>query len=89
MLVCAFCEDDEGAEATNYTLPSARWSWARFAGDVAVLAGTILGDLGSFMTDAVSVQFRFMQNRQMDMDESRDFAGEVLAGISGLPAQED
>lgn len=70
-------------------LPSARWSWWRFAGDVSVLTGEILQSVGAFFEQALATHCRFVQNLQVDRDDARDFAGDVLAGLGQLPTQED
>jgi hypothetical protein len=85
--MCSFCEDDE--TVSTGVLPSARWSWARFAGDVCVLAGEVTTSFGAFFSEALATHFRFVQNRQIDMDDARDFAGDVLAGISTIATTED
>lgn len=70
-------------------LPSARWSWWRLAGDLCELAGEILTSLGSFCEEQLATHLRFVQNLQVDQDDARDFAGDVLDGLTQLSTRED
>lgn len=83
-------EDCEGCDLCTEViapLPSGRWSWWRLAADVSCLSGNILASFGQFLGENMYTHFSFCQNRQIDLDDSRDFAAEVLQGISIL--QED
>lgn len=82
--MCSFCEDEDEQGFVEQPAPSGRWSWWRLAADLSRMAGRFCMDVGAFLHDDLSTHFGFVQNRQVDLDDARDFAGEVLSGITTL-----